>query len=173
LRTSTTWWPTWSRRWHSLARRRTELPLTRGQQQRAVDLRERGGAEAAQLAPLVTVLFTEKRDRLALVAVARGPSDPMGEPLRRLGKLEVDDQAHIHDVDTARRDVGGDQHLGPVRAERIQGAVSGILRQVALQLACRVTHAEQVAYELLGSVLGAMEDDCLIQLGCPLPAQEP
>jgi len=97
----------------------------------------------------------------------------MGEPLRCLGQLEVDDQSDIDDVDAASRDVGGDQHLGPIRAERVQRAVASILREVALQLAGGVAHPEQVTHELLGSVLGAMKHDRLIEIGRALAAQEP
>ena len=60
-----------------------------------------------------------------------------------------------------------------VRTERVERAVARVLRQVALQLAGGVTHAEQVADELLGAVLGAMEDDRLVQLGRALAAQQP
>ncbi len=50
--------------------------------------------------------------------------------------------------------------------------VPRVLREVALELARGVPHPEQVTNELLGTVLGAMEDDRLVQLGGALAAQQ-
>src|ERR1700676_479383 len=168
-----TCWPTWSRRWRDVTRWRPELPLAGGEQERTVDLGQRWGSEAAQLAPLVTVLLTEERDRLALVAVSGGASDPVGEPLRRLRKLEVDHQSDVDHIDAPGRDVGRNQLLGLVGTERVECTIARILGQVSLQLARGMTHADQVAHQLLGTMLGAVKHDRLIQVGRTLPAQQP
>ena len=59
-----------------------------------------------------------------------------------------------------------------IRPELVERAVARVLREIALQLARGVAHAEQVTNELLGSVLGAVKHDRLVELGCALAAQE-
>ena len=63
------------------------------------------------------------------------------------------------DVETAGRDVGGDQHVGAESAKGVHGTVADVLREVALQIGAVVAEVAQVAAELADAMLGPAEDD--------------
>src|SRR4029077_2125818 len=125
-----------------------------------VELSNVGRALAAELHPRELVLGCDERESAPRDAHARGASDAMGEPLRRIGHVEVDDQADVGHVDAARRHVGGDENLAPAVAERSHSPIADGLRQVALQLDGVVAELAQMSVELRHTMLGASENDC-------------
>src|SRR5882762_6829327 len=73
---------------------------------------------AAELDPVQLILWGHERECPPGNAHARGAADPVREPLRGVGQLEVDDEADVVDVDTSRGDVGGDEDLAAAISER-------------------------------------------------------
>ena len=118
-----------------------------------------GSASALQLVPLLGVGGREQGDGPARGAVARGAADPVGQPLRGLGQLVVDDQADVGDVEAAGGHVGRHQDVHVAVAEAADGALPGVLGEVALELGHAQLEGLQLAGELLGAVLGTGEDD--------------
>src|SRR5207248_9236038 len=75
-------------------------------------------------APATPEIYTlSLHDALPISRLAhpRGPAHAVREPLRRIGKLEVDDQSDVVDVDAAGGDVGGHQDPAAAIAERGHG----------------------------------------------------
>src|SRR6185436_11787224 len=62
-----------------------------------------------------------------------GPANAMHVILRMLRHVEVDDVTDIGDVETARRDVGGNEHLVTAVAEAVQGLLPFALCPVGMQ----------------------------------------
>ena len=75
---------------------------------------------------------------------------------RRVG---VDHQGDVVDVNATRGDVGGDQRPDGAAVERVHVADAGVLAEVAVQVDCRNSLCRKLLGQLLGSVLGAGEDD--------------
>src|SRR3569832_684250 len=74
-----------------------------------------------------------ERDRDSLSAGASGPSNAVDVRVRRLWYIEVHDVRHMLDVETTRRDVGGDKQLRRAVSEAAHDAIALLLRQSAMQ----------------------------------------
>ena len=71
------------------------------------------------------------------------------------GRIHVDDQFDVVDVDAAGGDVGGDQDADLAGGELGQVAVTGVLREVAVQVDGGDAGVGQGLGQLAGVVLGA------------------
>src|SRR5713101_9278487 len=147
------------------------LPAALVQEQLGVQLANVRSPLAAELDPGELILGGHERQRASRDAHARGAADPVGEPLGRVGKLEVDDEADVSDVDTASGHVGGDEDLAPTIPKRGHGAVADGLGEVALELDRIVAELAQVAVELGYTVLGAAEHDRRAAVAVQHPAE--
>src|ERR1700724_63866 len=94
------------------------LPAPLVEEPLGIQLSDLWSSLAAELCPVQLILRGYERERPPGDAHPRGAADPVREPVRRIGQLEVDDQADVVDVYTPRGDVGGDKDLAPAVAER-------------------------------------------------------
>ena len=74
------------------------------------------------------------RDDRAVAARARRTAAAVQVGLGVAGRVEVDDQVDVVDVDAAGRDVGGDDGLGRAGREAVQVALADLLAEVAVQV---------------------------------------
>src|SRR5450759_5538252 len=72
------------------------VPATFVEQHLGIDLADVRRALATELDPRWLVLGSDERKRAAELAHARGATDAMREPVRRIRKLEVHDQPDVH-----------------------------------------------------------------------------
>ena len=77
-------------------------------------------------------------------------------------QLVVDDVRQLLDVEAARRDLGRDQQRDPSRLEVVQRSHALRLRLVAVDRGGGDAVLPQLLGELVGAVLGAGEDECLV-----------
>ncbi|MCO5561402.1 hypothetical protein L7F22_015023 [Adiantum nelumboides] len=108
--------------------------------------------------PAGDLVPVHQRDRDALAPGAAGAADPVHVGLGVLGALVVDDVRDAGDVDAAGRDVGRDQHVDLLRAERAQRLLTGALAQVAVHGGGGEAALGEVVGDPLGGPLGAGED---------------
>ena len=87
-------------------------PLAVGQRPVAVYMWKIGCAETAQFLPLTAILLTQEGQCSAVSAVPSGAANSVGQPLRSVRQLEVDDQADVRDVDSPGGHVGCDENPG-------------------------------------------------------------
>src|SRR5450830_106639 len=87
-----------------------------------------------------------------------GTSDAMGVGVRRVRDVIVDDVRDLRHIDAASRNVGSDQYLISTVAKAAQCCLACALRQIALQRRRAVAFIGQLLAKLLGTVLGACED---------------
>ena len=88
---------------------------------------------------------------------ARAP-DAMDVILRMLRHVVVDDVAHVRDVQPARGNVRGHQHLKPAGAEALQRLFALLLRAVRVQHGHGVIVALEQAHDAVGPVLRPAKD---------------
>lgn len=129
-----------------------------------VNMTQIRGALLAQLRPLGRILGRHEGESAAAGAVTGGSADSVSEPLGGFRQLVIDHQADIGHIDTPRRDVGGNEDIVIAPPEQIHSPVPRVLREIALKLASRMTETIEVFRQLLGAVLGSMENDGLAAL---------
>src|SRR6185295_857549 len=61
---------------------------------------------------VILLFIGHQGDRLARHAGAAGPANAVDIVLGRARKIKIDDEGELLDVESARCDVGGDQHFG-------------------------------------------------------------
>ena len=109
------------------------------------------------------ILSGRQRDRDARHARAAGAADAMDVIVGLPRHVEIDDVADAFDVETAGRDVGGDEDRDLVILEAIElGDAIGLVH-VALDLADREAGALQAAGELANRRLAVGEDDRVLE----------
>src|SRR6267154_1987464 len=112
--------------------------------------------DAAQLAAFAAVA---ERQGDARGAGARGAADAMDVALGVGRQLVIDDVGHAVDVDTARGEIGGDQHAGLAAAEIVERLLPRVLRLVAVDRLGGDATIFQRLGDAVGAALGAGEDD--------------
>ena len=111
--------------------------------------------DIAQERALVTVT---ERDRHAVGTGARGAADPVDIAFRDIRQVEIDDVGNAVNIDAARGDIGGDQHLAGAIAEGGKRPLALGLRLVAMDRRGDDAGPLKIAHDLVGAVLGAGED---------------
>src|SRR4051812_28149607 len=91
------------------------------QSKRALDL--------FQIVPLVWIC---QRERVSRRIVASSAADTVDVGVHVARDFVVDDEADVVDVEPARGDVGGDKHLCPPGAERLDGVRAIFLRSIGV-----------------------------------------
>ncbi len=119
-------------------------------------LHSRLAGEAANVGHL---LVDHQRHHRAVRAGAGSPPRTVQVRLVFHGRIGVNDESHVVDVDAARGDVRGDQHPGRTIREGREVAGTGVLGQVAVQLDRRHASRIQLTGKILGAVLRARKDD--------------
>ena len=114
---------------------------------------------AGQLTHIGHLLIEHQRHHRAVGPGASGPARPVQVRLVFHGRIGVNNESHVVDVDAARGDVRCDQHPGRTIGEGREVAGTGVLGQVAVQLDRRHAPRIQLTGKILGAVLGAREDD--------------
>ena len=110
-----------------------------------------------------------------LLAVAIGDGDPVGTGARGppdavdilfgdVGQIVIDDVADARDVDPARGDIGRDQDRHAAVAEGVERLFTLRLALVAMDRARRDAGSGELAHDLVGSMLGAAEDERALDL---------
>src|SRR6185437_14438342 len=112
------------------------------------------GDQAADVAPLVGQY--EGHDAAGL-AGAGGATAAVQVILVIAGRVDIDDEVEVVDVNAAGRDVGGHQYRDMAALELRQGAGALRLGLAAVQGACAHTTVEQVAGEFVDGVFGVQE----------------
>ena len=102
---------------------------------------------------------SDERDDGARVARPRGATRPVQVVLRVGGRVDVDDEADVVDVDAPRGDVGGHQDGRAPLLEVGDGPVAGVLCLAAVQRAGVDAVAPQHLHQAVDAVLGAREQD--------------
>ena len=113
---------------------------------------------AGEVPDVADLVVGHQRDDRARGAGARGAAGAVQVGLVLDRRVGVDDQADVVDVDATSGDVRGDQSLRGAAGERRHVAVTGVLRQVAVQLDRGHAEGVELLGELLGAVLGPGED---------------
>src|SRR3954453_2607414 len=140
--------------------RRRHVEVGVDPRRRGVRLRRGGEVEVEGLVdqlPPRDVVPVDQGDGDARAAGAAGAADPVHVGLLVLGALVVHDVADAGDVDAARGDVGGDQHVDLAGAEGAQRLLAGTLAEVAVHGGGGEPALDQVVGDLLRGALGAAE----------------
>ena len=103
------------------------------------------------------LITAAKGDGHALHACATRSSDAVDVGLGLLGYIVVDHSGQLHDVDTARRDIGGDKYVDLPCLEAAECCLTGILTLVSVNGQCLDIIFVQQSRHLVGTVLGASE----------------
>jgi hypothetical protein len=112
-----------------------------------------------QPADIVALLGENQRHARTGAPRATGSADPMDIVVGCAGRIEVDDVRDVVDVEPARGDVRGDQGGDSARLELCERTLARVLGHVPVQHGGpEIVPAEELASELLGTVLGADED---------------
>ena len=115
-------------------------------------------AEALQQALDLELLVPEhERDDDAGLAGPGGAARAVQVGLVVLGRVVVDDDVDVVDVDAAGGDVGGDEHRELARREVGERPLAGALAQVAVDGAGLHALALELLDEAVGAALGAHE----------------
>ena len=140
-------------RWAASGRRRPTLS-----RKRSVVRRRNGHADQLLDVAQVRRLFAvAERDRDACSPGSRGAADAVHIGFRHVRQIEIHDVADAVDIDTARRNVGGDkrQHVPPAKCG--EHALALVLRFVAVDGVGRDAGLGEAAHYFVGAVLGAGE----------------
>ena len=160
----------------ALTRARTGLRLLgaaarRGRLFRRIAVEPQVGAGDALIgqlldgAQIASFAIVAQRNGDAFEAGARGAADAMDVALRHFRQFEIDHMADRIDVDTARRDIGGDQHRHLSGFKTFQRALALVLALVAVNGVGRETGVVEEAGDAICAALGAGEDDGARKIG--------
>ena len=114
------------------------------------------------VAEQLQLVDADQRDGVAVDAGAAGAADAVDVVLGDHRQLEVDDVRERLDVEAARGDLGGDQDREPAGLEVGQRADALRLALVAVDRGGRDAVALELLGEPVGAVLGAREDERLV-----------
>src|SRR5262245_5459066 len=92
---------------------------------------------------------------------ASGAADTMDVVLSDERQIEVDDQRQLRDVETARGNVGRDQHAYAARLEVVERAITGVLALVPVNHSGAQPAALEVFADAVRAPLGLAEDERL------------
>src|SRR5450830_963834 len=103
----------------------------------------------------VVLVHADQRDRFARRAGAAGAADTVDIVFWNVRQVVVDHVGQLVDVDAARGDVGGDQHLQGAVLEFRQGLGAGRLALVAVDRHRADAVRAQLLHQFIGAMLGA------------------
>lgn len=118
--------------------------------------------DAEGLAELHQLLFfprINENEGDAFFTGAGGASAAVGVVVDLLGKLMMNDEGQVFDIDSASGDVGGDQELGALFFEGAHDLITFELGEVALQDADRVAAVGEFFTKNVSSIAGAGKDE--------------
>jgi hypothetical protein len=101
----------------------------------------------------------DERYRAPSMSGAAGATGAVDVILGDERQVVVDDERQLRDVETARRDVGGDKDADPTRLEVTEGPRSCALALVAVNDGCLDAGALQVLADAIRTALGLAEDE--------------
>ena len=119
---------------------------------------------ALQLAEFRALFASEERGSYASSASATGATDAVNEILRDFRQVKVNDMHDVFDVNTARSEISGDQHLVAAFLESSQRSISLRLRAVAMNHGCRKAFAGKILGNAFRSTLGTSEHQAASRL---------
>jgi hypothetical protein len=114
------------------------------------------------------LLWLDQRDDRAGHAGARRTAGAVQVVLVVGGRVEVDHQVDVVDVDAARRDVGRDEHPRRAGGEAVERALTRVLRQVAVDRGRLHAERSQLLGQPIGAVLGPDEEQRPARAGSDL-----
>ena len=103
-------------------------------------------------------------DRGAALAGAAGPADAVDVVVRVVRHVEIEDVAHVGNVEATRGDVGGDQQRHAAVAERVERGRARGLIEVAVQRRGVEAVPDQRAVQLRDLALAVAEDDGVLEV---------
>ena len=98
------------------------------------------------------------------MAVPTGTANTMKVGLGILGEVEVDDDVHSLNIDTAGEQVGAHEVAADAIAEVVENTVAGLLEHLGMAVEARISEFRDLLGEELDSVGGVAEDDGLVDL---------
>ena len=120
--------------------------------------------DAFESADHILVFIGDQSERVACALRAPRASDAMDVGVGGVGHVVVDDVRDAVNVETARRDIGGD-HDGEVPGfETVQGLFALSLCAVAMQAGDAMSRVGDLARDLVGAMFGAGEDQHRIRV---------
>mmetsp|Transcript_14963 Transcript_14963/g.63040 ORF Transcript_14963/g.63040 Transcript_14963/m.63040 type:complete len:453 (-) Transcript_14963:61-1419(-) len=125
------------------------------------ELLDDGLVEALHVLEEALVILGDEVDGHTLAAETAGTTDAVEVVLRLGGEVEVDDEGHLLDVDTAGEEVGGDEHAGGARAELAHDDVAGVLVHVTVGGGDGEVAGAHLVREPVNLAAGVGEDDGL------------
>ena len=138
------------------------VDLVDGRQRHLLELRVGGALDGAEHAALTR---GDEQDRLAGASGTAGAADAVDVALGVVRDVVVDHVADAVDVQAAGGDVGGHQDVQAAVLELVDGALTLVLRDVAVDRGSGESAGAQLLGHFLGLVLGAHEDDHGLELG--------
>ena len=103
-------------------------------------------------------ISTNKANSQTVFARAAGAADAVGVVHRRARQVEIDDHFKLHDVDAARRQIGGHQHAHAASLKVVQRLAAAAGALLPVQGDGRNARAAQLVSQVLGSLLGGHEN---------------
>jgi hypothetical protein len=107
---------------------------------------------------IAALVIADKADRDAVRTRTRGAADAVDILVGHIGQLVIEHMADAGDVDTARGDIGRDQHLQMAVAETLHRGGALALALVAMDRGGLDACARQMADNAVGTMFGAGED---------------
>ena len=121
--------------------------------------------DAFESADHILVFIGDQSERVACALRAPRASDAMDVGVGGVGHVVVDDVRDAVNVETARRNVGGDHDVEVSRFETVKRALALSLRAVAMQTRDAITRVRDLFRHLVGAMFRAHENENRIRIG--------
>ena len=129
------------------------------------DLFQRLFHNAFEPADHIRILRCDERERVACAFGASRAPDAMDVRIGSVGHVVVDDVRDAVNIETARRDVGGDHDLEVSRFESLQSLFALSLCAVAVQARGAETRVADLPRHFIGAMFRPREDQHRIGIG--------
>ena len=113
----------------------------------------------------VIVFRCDERERVACALCASSAPDAMDVGVGSVGHVEVEDVRDAVDIETTRRDVGGDHDREMSALETAEGLLALSLCTIAVQTCDAMSGVRDLARQLIGAMFGAGKDEHRIGIG--------
>ena len=113
----------------------------------------------------IPIFISDQCERVASALGASRASDAVDVGIGSVGHVIVDDVCDAVNIETARRDVGGDHDVKVSRFETVQGVLALSLGAVAVQARDAMTRVRDLLRHFISSMFRAREDQHRIRVG--------
>jgi len=119
---------------------------------------------ALDIADLKNFATGHKRNGATTASRTTGPSDPVDVIFHIVGKIVVEDDLDIIDIDAAGGDVGGHEEFEAGFAEAVHHAIAQGLAHVAVQTVRGIALGVQMFDKVVDHSFGVAEDDAELEV---------